>query len=151
MSEAELLQLRFAAIDTVLSVFSMFFGIVSAYIAGLYFFLHKAPMALRMTGFGLLSAGFVFLGSLTLSIQRVTTGIIDAWSRVADPVTRISSLREMELPDFVKSFAMTIDASLWPSDVDGYLIGVLLGWVVAFAVYGALAYMTFVHRWRRAD
>lgn len=151
MSEAELLQLRFAAMDTVLSVFSMFFGIVSAYIAGLYFFLHKAPLPLRLTGFGLLSAGFVFLGSLTLSVQRVTTGIIEAWSRVADPATRISSLSEMELPTFVKNFAMSIDASLWPSDIDGYLIGVMLGWVVAFAVYAALAYMTFVHRWRGAE
>lgn len=150
MSEAELLQLRFAAMDTVLSVFSMFFGIVSAYIAGLYFFLHKAPWPLRMTGFALLTAGFIFLGNMTLAIQRVTTGIIVAWSGISDPVTRISSLKELEIPDFVKEFVVSIDASLWPSAVDGYLIGILLGWVVTFAVYAALAYMTFVYRWAEA-
>ena len=54
MSEAELMQALIGSIQVVVSVFSMFFAIVSTYIAGLFFFLNRAPLSLRLLAFFLL-------------------------------------------------------------------------------------------------
>jgi len=58
MTEAEILQLSFSANEAVASLFSIFFSIVSAYIAGLYFFIYQAPTTLTIIAFGLLTIGF---------------------------------------------------------------------------------------------
>ena len=63
MTEAEIMQAFLASGQVVISLFSMFFAMISAYIAGLYFFLNQAPVALRLLAFVLLSVGLVFLGA----------------------------------------------------------------------------------------
>ena len=59
MSEAELMQGVFSSIQVVISLFSTFFAMISAYIAGLYFFLNRAPVALKLLAFFLLSIGLI--------------------------------------------------------------------------------------------
>jgi hypothetical protein len=134
VSEAELLQGLFASVQTVLSIFSMFFAMVSGYIAALYFFLAYAPFTLKLMAFALLSIGLVFLGGSAASIGTVQEGLYTAWEKLPSPILDIHKLRN-PLP-------VTVNAGVSLQEV-----GVAIGWIVAICVYLALAYLTFIYRW----
>jgi hypothetical protein len=135
MSEAEVMQGFFSSSQVVISLFSAFFAMVSAYIAGLYFFLNRAPLALRLLAFFLLSIGIAFLGGAVAIQQRVQDGLFTAWAKVPSPMMSVELL--------LNPFPFTLRQG-WSL----YYIGVTLGWVTGFCVYVALGYMTFVYRWR---
>ena len=145
MSEAELLHLSFATNEAMMAVFSMFFAIVSAYLAGLYFFLNRSPVPIKVLAFSLLSAAFIFLGQTMAGIERRAQGIIDAWKTIENPVTGIQDLEQLAIPLPLK-FAMS-DAQMASLSYDGFTTGSIMGWIVAMAVYLALAYLTFLYRW----
>jgi hypothetical protein len=134
MSESELMQAFLASGQVVISLFSMFFAMVSAYIAGLYFFLSRAPLALRLLAFALLSVGLVFLGAAAAIQQRLQNDLAAAWAKVPSPVFSIEALNN-PLP------------LVLPYDWTLRDMGTLLGWITAASVYLALGYMTFVYRW----
>lgn len=136
MSEAELTQQLFNAIGMVLSVFSLFFSLVSGYLAALYLFLAQAPFALRFVAFALLSIGLVFLGGVTMTVQNIQNGLFSAWAKLPTPAMPLHQLRN---PVHVAALA---DAGWSLQEV-----GVALGWGIAICVYLALAYLTFVYRW----
>ncbi|MGD9785290.1 MAG: hypothetical protein AB7E80_09440 [Hyphomicrobiaceae bacterium] len=134
MSEAEILTNLFQAIDSVLTVFSLFFAIVSGYLAALYFFLSKAPFLLRATAFVLLSIGLVFLGGTATIVGKLQDGLFGAWDRLERPIVPLRDLRN-PVPGL---------------DLGGMTqqeFGVAIGWIVAVAVYLVLAYLTFAYRW----
>ena len=134
MSESELMQAFLASGQVVISLFSMFFAMVSAYIAGLYFFLSRAPLALRLLAFALLSVGLVFLGAAAAIQQRLQNDLSVAWAKIPSPVFSIEALNNP------LSLALPYDWTLRD-------LGTLLGWITAASVYLALGYMTFVYRW----
>ena len=134
MSESEILQSLFDAIDVVLIVFSTFFAIVSGYVAALYFFLARAPLALRTVAFALLSIGLAFLGGTVTVIQKLQEGLFAAWDRLERQIVPLQDLRN-PVP------------GLHVAGVTQQEIGVAIGWVVAIAVYLALFFLTFVYRW----
>lgn len=138
MSEAEILQSLFDAIDAVLVVFSTFFAIVSGYVAALYFFLARAPIILRMMAFALLSIGLVFLGGTATVIQKLQEGLFSAWDRLERPIVPLQDLRNPVPGLHVAGFSQQE-------------IGVGIGWAVALAVYVALFYLTFLYRWPGAS
>jgi hypothetical protein len=134
MSESELMQAFLASGQVVISLFSMFFAMVSAYIAGLYFFLNRAPLALRLLAFALLSCGLVFLGAAAAIQQRLQSDLSAAWAKVQSPIFSIGALNNpLSLP--------------LPHDWSLRDLGTLLGWITAASVYLALAYMTFIYQW----
>lgn len=147
MSEAELLHLSFATNEAMMAVFSTFFAIVSAYLAGLYFFLNRSPLPVKVLAFGVLSAAFVFLGQAMAGIESRATGIIKAWKTIADPVSRIRDLEQLAIP---LPLQLVMEQSHMASlAYDGFTAGSIMGWVVAVAVYLTLAYLTFFYRWPR--
>jgi hypothetical protein len=113
----------------------MFFTMTSAYIAGLYFFLHRAPFALRLLAFGLLSIGLVFLGGSAATLQKMQEGLFRAWAKLPAPIISISELRN------------PVSVTLPLDDISMQEVGVALGWITAGSVYLALAYLTFIYRW----
>lgn len=135
MSEAELMQGLFASIQAVISLFSMFFAMISAYIAGLYFFLNRAPLALRLLAFFLLSIGLVFLGGAAAIQQRMQDGLLAAWARLPSPTLSVDQLRNPAAVPLPYGWSLQE-------------VGVAVGWTTALSVYLALGYMTFVHRWK---
>jgi len=135
MSEAELMQGLFTSGQTVISLFSTFFAMISAYIAGLYFFLNLAPLALRLLAFFLLSIGLVFLGTAAAIQQRLQDGLFAAWAKLPSPILSIEVLRN------------PVPLSL-PYGWSLQEIGTALGWLTALSVYLALGYMTFIYRWK---
>jgi hypothetical protein len=136
VSEAELLQGLFNAIGSVITIFSLFFTMVSGYLAALYLFLGRAPFALRLVAFALLSIGLVFLGGSVAVIQTVQNGLFAAWAKLPAPVV---DLRELRNP-----LPVTLPDGLPYSQQQ---IGVGMGWATAVLVYVALIYFTFLYRW----
>lgn len=136
MTEAEILQGLFNAISSVITIFSLFFTMVSGYLAALYLFLNRAPLALRLLAFALLSLGLVFLGGSAAVIQTIQNGLFAAWDKLPAPAF---SLREIRNP------LGAIMADTLP--VSQQQIGVGIGWSVALFVYLALGYLTFLYRW----
>lgn len=134
MSEADILQNMFDAIDAVLTVFSTFFAIVSGYVAALFFFLARAPLLLRTIAFLLLSIGLVFLGGTAAVIQTLQNGLFGAWERLEQPIMPLKNLRN-PIPD------------LHIAGLQQQELGVAIGWAVALTVYVALFHLTFLYRW----
>ena len=136
MTEAEIMQGLFSAIGSVITIFSLFFTMVSGYLAALYLFLNRAPFALRLVAFGLLSIGLAFLGGSVAVIQTLQNGLFAAWAKVPAPVF---DLREVRNPlPFALGDLMRFSQQE---------IGVGIGWSTALLVYVALAYLTFLYRW----
>jgi len=136
MSEAEMMQGMFSSIQVVISLFSTFFAIISAYIAGLFFFLNRAPVALKLLAFFLLSVGLAFLGGAAITQQRLQAGLLAAWGRVSSPAVAIGDVLR-------NPFAISLPAG-WSI----YEVGLIVGWLTALFVYLALGYMTFFYRWK---
>jgi hypothetical protein len=138
VSKAELMEARWLGAAFVLSLFSVFFGIVSAYIAGLYFVLSKATLPLRLLAFFVLTMGFLFLGGMAISVTDAIEVMAVGWDSLDIP---------LEKGQVVRAFISRIGGSM-----QLYFVGAMLGWAVAFIVYIALAYLTFFYRWpdRRA-
>lgn len=138
MSESDILQSLFDAIAAILTVFSLFFAIISGYVAGLYFFLGRAPFLLRAMAFGLLSIGLIFLGGTATVIGRMQDGLFVAWDRLERPIVPLHDLRN-PVP------------GMHLAGITQQEIGVAIGWIVAVAVYLALFYLTFIYRWPASE
>ena len=133
VTEGQLLELSIASIGNILHVLSVAFGLIFAYIGGLYFFLNRAPLALRLIAFGLLSIGLAFIGVVTLGIHGILIGMDGAWRDLPITATGVVSLGG-ERPPIL-------------GGVSFYEAGVALGFAVFGFVYIALAYLTFGYRW----
>jgi hypothetical protein len=133
MSEAEILSIRNELAGLVLTVVSVSFGMISAYIAGLWLFLREAPLSLRLLAFILLTCGLVFMASLTWGLNDLLVGTDRAWAKLAKPATEISGFGN-ERPPWLEGFTL-------------YEASVLLGSLAFGAIYVSLAYLTFVYRW----
>jgi hypothetical protein len=137
MSEAEVMQGVFSSIQVVISLFSTFFAMISAYIAGLYFFLSRAPVALKLLAFFLLSVGLLFLAGAAISQQRLQVGLLAAWAQIPSPAITVDELVRNPFPGWL------------PPGWSLYDVGLSIGWLTSLCVYLALGYMTFLYRWQR--
>ena len=93
LSQAELLDGLFSALQTILTIVSLFFAIVSGYIAALYFFLAHAGLFLRALAFALLTIGMSFLGGTAAVVGSMQEGLLQAWGRLPEPVIAVDRLR----------------------------------------------------------
>ena len=133
MTDAELYNLLTESIDAILATVSIYFTIVSAYIGALYFFLRRAPALLKLAAFTLLSGGLLFLGLTMIGVERMTSG---AFYALLD--------RPLVSPE---AQARSIYFGMEQMMVEHYEVAVWAGWLVAFALYASMFYLTFVHRW----
>lgn len=137
VTESEHIQAMFGAIGTVLTVFSLFFSLVSGYLAALFLFLARAPFVLRLMAFALLSIGLVFLGGVTMTVQNIQNGLFASWGKLQAPMMPLSQLRNPVMLAALADYGISMQE-----------LGVAIGWAVAVCVYLALAYLTFVYRWK---
>lgn len=145
MTEAEILQLSFAANEAVADLFAIFFTIVSAYLAGLFFFIGRAPLMLKTIAFGLLTFGFLFIGQAMSGIEMRILGLVQAWTALPSTVTGIVHLNNPTLPVPIMDalHASGHQIALY----DGNRLGIYVGWGLSALVYLALFYATFLYRW----
>ncbi|MGA7324664.1 MAG: hypothetical protein WBX25_09330 [Rhodomicrobium sp.] len=134
MTEAEILGSAIQAAQAAAAIFSLFLAIVSAYIVGLYLFLHKAPFGLRFPAFILLTISFAALGALALNMQYLGEGMHTAWLKLPQKATGMDLLGP---PIIVRSLFL-----------DGRLAAAWSAWLLGGVVYVALTYLTFIYRWQ---
>jgi hypothetical protein len=137
MTENEILQNAIQAAQAATSLFGVFLTIVSAYVVGLYLFLNRAGLSLRLFAFFLLSLSLAALALLAWNLQYLGEGMHEAWSRLPEKMTGMDTLGP---PLIVRNAFMK-----------GGLLVTLTGWVFGSVVYVALAYMTFIYRWPKPD
>lgn len=132
MTEADILSVRNELTDIVVSVVSVSFGMVSAYIVGLWLFLKRAPLVLRSLSFIVFSFGLAFMGALTVGIHELLLGTERAWSKLGKTAT--------EIPGFgsepIEALGLT-----------QYEAAAGLGALAFLAIYVALFFLTFLYRW----
>lgn len=133
MSEAEILAMRIGLTGLIISIVSVSFGMISAYIAGLWLFLKRAPAALRTLAFTLLSIGLAFMGFLTWGLHELMLGTDRAWAQLPANVTGFASFGG-ERPQ-------------WLYGLSYYEFGAVLGAGAFVALYLVLAYLTYLYRW----
>ncbi|MDX2264627.1 MAG: hypothetical protein NW215_06620 [Hyphomicrobiales bacterium] len=133
MPLSDLMQARFESAQTIIAIFSLFFTIVSAYIAALYFFIGRAPFALRFTAFTLLTISFLFLAAVVASVTEVVEVLITQWNAAAIPPGPEERIRRI--------FLITGADSLL------YYSGLGLATATGVLVYLVLAFLTFFYRW----
>lgn len=133
MSEAEILSIRNELTGLVVSVVSVSFGMISAYIAGLWLFLREAPVSLRLLAFGMLSFGLAFMGALTAGLNDLLLGTDRAWAKLTSRATEILNFGDVR-PDWLHGLSL-FEASAY------------LGTVAFGAIYISLAYLTFIYAW----
>ncbi|MEO0617953.1 MAG: hypothetical protein AAFZ01_01595 [Pseudomonadota bacterium] len=134
MTEAEILLIRGDLTGLVLSIFSVSFGMISAYTAGLWLFLRHAPFLLRLVTFGVLSFGLAFMGAIAFGMHQVLLGTDAAWRDLEAPATQIIDFGGRR-PEFLQGLSY-------------YEASSGLGFLAFAAVYLVLFVMTFFYRWK---
>lgn len=137
MTEAEILAMRIGLTGLIISVVSVAFGMISAYIAGLWLFLKRAPFSLKALAFTLLSLGLLFMGIVMWGIHELLLGTDRAWLKLAKTASEFATFGG-DKPDYLQGLTI-------------YQGGALLGLVAFVAIYVALGYLTFFFRWDDAD
>ena len=129
MTEAEISNQLLALSGLALSGVSVFFTLFSAYIVALYFFLHRAPLAMRLTVFLFLTLAFLYLVVFAMGMSNHAMGLHQALQDLA-----------AAKPVNAASHAL----------LDGGDSNMNLRWMNVSAlglIYGALLYLTFFYRW----
>lgn len=137
MTESDLLQVALNASGTLLNIFSLFFAIVSAYVAVLYLFLYKAPNTLKLSAFLLLTLAFIFIAAMGWNLQYIGEGIHHAWGMLSKRATGMVTLGP---PLIVRIFF-----------VNSQVLTAWVAWGIGFIVYILLGYLTFFYRWTHVD
>src|SRR5262245_55622128 len=133
MTEAEILAMRIGLTGLIISVVSVAFGMISAYIAGLCLCLHPGPFSRRALAFTLLSLGLLFMGIVMWGIHELLLGTDRAWLKLAKTASEFATFGG-ETPDYLHGLTI-------------YQGGALLGLLAFVAIYLALGYLTFFYRW----
>lgn len=137
MTEADILTVRNDLTEIVISVVSVSFGMISAYIAGLWLFLKTAPFGLRALAFFMLTIGLAFMGALTAGVNDLMIGTETAWQKLPEKATGIVGFGSVA-PDWLYGFTLYEGATA-------------LGALSILAIYLALFYLTFIYRWPPAN
>jgi len=140
MTEAEILELLIEGASNVLGLVSIYFSVVSAYIAALFYFLHRAPFVMKVVAMFMLSGAFLFLGFSAIGLERMLSGLFYALLDL--PV----AARTAHPPDNAVMLYFGADLVV----AESYRYAVWLGWGVAALVYLAMVYLTFLHPWKRS-
>lgn len=134
MTEAELTEQLLAANEQIYLAISVWFTVISAYILGLYWFLHKSSLLLRLEAFFVFTLVLGFLAVTSFGLARHSIGINLALSELSQ-TTELSALGKMAIEGTAKNV---------------YTVLTQGSFVIAAIVYLGLFYMTFFHRWDEA-
>lgn len=135
MTEAELLELLTEGTANVLALVSIYFTVVSAYIAALWYFLKRAPFVMKSLAFIMLSGALLFLGFAAVGVERLLSGQFMALQAMEG--------RQAIPPANSETLYFGLDLMI----SQRYEYGVWLGWAVAALVYVSCFHLTFLHRW----
>lgn len=129
MTEAEISNQLLALSGLSLSGISVFFALFSAYIVALYFFLHRAPLTMRLAVFIFLSLAFLYLGMVANEMSHHALGLHQA-------LQELSARKPLTAGGRALLNGGDSNVDLRWMNVAGLVVN-----------YLALLYLTFFYRW----
>ncbi|HTT99709.1 MAG TPA: hypothetical protein VMF58_16795 [Rhizomicrobium sp.] len=130
MSESDITNQLLALSGLALSGLSVFFTLFSGYVVALWFFLHQAPLALRLVVFLFLTLAFLYLAAYSRDMALHAQGLHLALQQLA--------ARQPVSAGGQALLAHDLNSNLRWANIGGLA-----------AIYIALLYLTFFYRWRR--
>jgi hypothetical protein len=134
MTEADITQQIVMMMDLTINGTAVFFSMISAYIVALFFFIHRAPFALKFVAFLFFTLACAFL-------MLFMRGTFDHAHALQDALVELSKQGALS-PVGKAAIARGIDAG----NIDATLQQVM--WGALGFVYLALLYLTFIRRWK---
>ncbi len=131
MTEAELTEQILTISELVFIIVSVMFTVISAYIVGLYWFLRKTSLLIRLTAFGLFSFTTLVMSINGYGVYRHASGVMQALQELQAKST-LSALGQMALEQAAQNVTVFVGASTF---------------VLALLIYLSLVYLTFFYRW----
>ena len=136
MSEGEVLEQTVQFTNILLVGISLIFSIVSAYIVALNYFIGSSNISAKIGGFAFVSLVLGMLVVVMMGAQATQMGLI-------------ARLRELEALGQITAAGRAVLANATPDSggqsIDSFVR--IFSWIGLFAVYGSLAYLTFMHKW----
>lgn len=138
MSEAEVVEQLVNFTNLLLAGVSVFFTVISAYVAALNYFVGQASFIARLFAFLFVSTVLAMLGVVMLGAQLMHDGLIARLEEIRDE-TGLSAAGRAAL------------ANSAAADMGGFSVDALVRyglWGVSAVLVVTLIYLTFIHRWR---
>jgi hypothetical protein len=132
MSEGEVIEQMIEYMSLLLLGVSLIFTVVSAYIVALNYFVGEALLTARLGAFAFISLILVLLLVVMVGAENLHTGLVERL-RAIEAAGALSDAGRAALRNASNGTDQIVRALLW------------LGMI---SVYGVLAYMTFIHRWK---
>lgn len=131
MTEAEVVPLLIEFMHVLLAGISVYFTIVSAYVVGLYAFLVRANIVLKIVAFLFFTLIFFFLMQFNYGAGVFQRGLVDVLAGL-ETTTGLSAAGQTALDSARSGMNAKVRTVMWLGSV---------------ATYVALFYLTFFHRW----
>lgn len=144
MSEADILQALAGFTDTVLLGLSVFFTVVSAYVAGLNYFVRRSPVLGRACAFVFLS----FILALLLMVMAGAQGLHDGL------MAALRDLPPASVSPAGRAAIANADAEIMTFSGHIFSVNALVRyglWIGMGLTYAGLFFLTFVFRWGDED
>lgn len=132
MSEGEVMEQVIEYMSLLLLGVSIIFTVVSAYIVALNYFVGEAMFSARLGAFAFVSLILALLLVVMIGAQSAHDGLIERL-RELDAAGQLTAAGRAALANATGGVDWAVRA---------------LTWIGMIAVYAALAYMTFIHRWK---
>lgn len=132
MTEADVLPLLVEFMHVLLAGITIYFSIVSAYIAGLYVFLARAHIVLKLVAFLFFSLIFFFLMQFNYGAGVFQRGLVETLADLQQSGVELSLAGQTALDSARSGLNQKVRTVMW------------LG---SAATYVALFYLTFIHNW----
>jgi hypothetical protein len=134
MTEADITQQIMMMMDLTINGTAVFFSMISAYIVALFFFIHRAPIALKLVSFLFFTLACAFL----MVFMRGTFDHAQALQAALVELSKQGPLSPVG--------EAAIRRGIGAESVDATLRNVM--WGALGFVYLSLIYLTFVRRWK---
>lgn len=135
MTEADLTSQIVGMMEIFYIAGSTAFGVISAYIIALYYFLHRSPWLLKIGAFSFFTLTLFYLGASTYGAVRHYTAVLKALEEL-QAREGLSALGNMALEPMADA------VTAYSTNAAG---------IVFIGVWLSLTHLTFLHRWHRED
>ncbi len=135
MTEAELTYQMVAMMGMFFSGISVVFTIVSAYIVGLYWFLARAALPLRIVSFGIFSFALLLIAVVVFGLARHSFGLMLALSHLQE-AQNLSPLGGMTISGTAQGVTNLIYGGVS---------------ILALFLYFGIFYLTFFYDWSERE
>ena len=133
MTEADVMPLLVEFMHVLLAGIGIYFTIVSAYLAGLYGFLARASLLLKVVAFLFFTLIFGFLMQFNYGAGLFQRGLVQTLADLQASGVELSSGGQVALESARAGLNQKVRFALWVGSV---------------ATYIAMFYLTFFHNWR---